>query len=156
MKNVIKINIRKKEDYTSKFNDDILSSELSNYIMDECRGFSLNSNIRLEITSKYAINDSEKNKLVDMIRSNFGNDVSEILLYRKKGIIIDFLMIGFGAFALIFYIFSSDIPILSELILIFSWILIGESLYNLIFTGFSNMIDMKRRKKLTNCDIIFK
>lgn len=156
MKNVIKINIRKKEDYTSKFNDDILSSELSNYIMDECRGFSLNSNIRLEITSKYAMNDSEKNKLVDMIRSNFGNDVSEILLYRKKGIIIDFLMIGFGAFALIFYIFSSDIPILSELILIFSWILIGESLYNLIFTGFSNMIDMKRRKKLTNCDIIFK
>lgn len=156
MENIIKINIKNKEDYVSRFNDNILSKELSNYIMEECRGYSLNSDIVLEITSEYDMSDLEKENLVDMIRATFGTEISEMLFHRKRNIVLDFLLIGFGAFALIFYLVSSNIPILSEVILIFSWILIGESVYNLIFTGFSNKIDIVRRKKLSNCKIIFK
>lgn len=156
MDNVIKIYIKKKEDYVSKFNDEILSNELSSYIIEECKSFPLKSNIRIEIISEYEMDYLEKDKLVDMIRSNFGIEISEMLFRRQRNIIIDFLMLGFGIIALIFYLFSSNIPILSEFILVFSWVLIWESVYNLIFTGFSNKIDIERRKKLTNCKIIFK
>lgn len=45
MKNVIRINIKKKEGYVSKFNDYILTKELNDYIMEECRGYALKSNI---------------------------------------------------------------------------------------------------------------
>lgn len=156
MKNIININIKKKEDYVSKFNENILSNELSNYIMEECRGYALKSDIYIEITSEYNMDNLEKDNLVNMIRATFGNEISEMLIYRRRHIIIDFLMIVFGTFALIFYLLSSNIPILSEMILIFSWILIGESVYNLIFTGFNNIVNMKRKRKLTNCEIIFK
>lgn len=98
----------------------------------------------------------EKNKIVDMIRASFGNDISEIKIYRKRNIILDFLILGFGIIALIFYLFSSDVPILSEFILVFSWLMIEESVYNLIFTGVNNKITMERKRKITNCDIIFK
>lgn len=156
MKNVIKINIKKKEDYISKFNYNILSNELRKYIMEECKGYTLNSDISIEISSEYKIDDKEKEKIVDMIRATFGTEISEMLIFRKKTIIIDFLMILFGTLTLIFYLFSSNIPILSEVILIFSWILIGESIYNLIFTGIIDKIMLERKRKLTNCEIIFK
>lgn len=156
MDNVIKIYIKKKEDYVSKFNDEILSNELSSYIIEECKSFPLKSNIRIEIISEYEMDNLEKDKLVDMIRSNFGIEISEMLFRRQRNIIIDFLMLGFGIIALIFYLFSSNVPILSEFILVFSWVLIWESVHNLIFTGFSNKIDIERRRKLTNCKIVFK
>jgi hypothetical protein len=156
MRNIIKINIKKKDDYISKFNYNILSNELREYIMEECKGYSLNSDISIEVSSEYDMDDMEKEKIVDMIRATFGTEISEMLIFRKKNIIIDFLMILFGALSLIFYLLSSNIPILSEVILIFSWILIGESVYNLIFNGVSDKIMMERKRKLTNCEIIFK
>ena len=87
MKKIISINIKKKEDYVSKFNDNILSKELSDYIMEECKGYPLTSNICIEITSDYNMNEFEKNKIVDMIRSNFGTEISELMFFRKKNII---------------------------------------------------------------------
>lgn len=156
MNNIISINIKKKEDYVSKFNDNILSKEFSDYIMEECRGYPLKSNIVIEITSEYDMDNIEKEKLVNMIRTNFGTEISEMLFHRKKSIIIDFLTCGFGIIALIFYLFSSDIPVLSEFILVFSWVLIEESVYNFVFTGVSNKISMERKRNLTRCNIIFK
>lgn len=156
MNNVIKININKKEDYVSKFNDNILSNDFSAYILEECKSYPLNSDISIEVSSSYKMNDLEKDNLVDMIRANFGNEISEMLFRRKRNIIGDFFMLILGVISLICYLFSSDIPVLSEFILVFSWVLIWESAHNLIFTGFSNKIDIERRKKLTNCKIIFK
>lgn len=156
MKKIISINIKNKEDYVSKFNDNILSKELSDYIMEECKGYPLTSNISIEITSDYTMDTLEKNKIVDMIRSNFGTEISELMFFRKKNIIIDFILILFGILSLLFYMFSYDNVILSELILVFSWVLIGESVYNLLFTGIINKINIERKRKITNCEIIFK
>lgn len=156
MKKVICINIKNKEDYISKFNDNILSKELRDYIMEECKGYPLNSNMCIEITSDYKMNDLEKDKIVDMIRANFGIEISELMFLRKKNIIMDFILILFGILSLLFYMFSYNNVILSELILVFSWVLIGESVYNLLFTGIINKVDIERKRKITNCEIIFK
>lgn len=101
------------------------------------------------------MNDNEKDKLVEMIRSNFGTEISELIIRRKKAIRMDIVTIFLAVLALIFYLLSSDIPILSEFILVFSWVLIWESAYNLLFGSFTNKIDIERRKQLTNCKIIF-
>lgn len=156
MDNVINVNIKKKEDYTSKFNDNILSKELSNYIMEEYKSFDIRENFYIEITSEYVMDNFEKDKIIDMIRANFGTEISEMIYRRKRAIRMDIITFVFAIIALSFYLFSSDIPILSEFILVFSWVLIWESVYNLIFVGFNNKIDIERRKKLTNCKIIFK
>ena len=156
MNKIISINIKSKGDYVSKFNDNILSKELSDYIIDECKGYPLDSNIHIEITSDYKMDSLEKEKIVDMIRANFGTDISESIYFRKKNIIIDFILILFGILSLIFYMISYNIAILSEVILVLSWLLIGESVYNLLFTGIINKVDIERKRKITNCEIIFK
>ena len=156
MNNIIKINIKKKDDYVSKYNDDILSKELSNYIIEESRIFPLKSNICIEVTSNYDMDDLEKEKFINMIRTNFSNEIKEMLFYRKKNIIIDFFMFIFGIISLIIYFISSSIPVLSEFILVFSWVLIWESAHNLIFSGFSNKVEIERKKMITNCMIVFK
>lgn len=155
MESVIKITIKKKEDYVSKFNDLCLSKELKEYILEECKNFNIKDNFYISISSYYDMNDNEKDKLVEMIRSNFGTEISELIIRRKKAIRMDIVTIFLAVLALIFYLLSSDIPILSEFILVFSWVLIWESAYNLLFGSFTNKIDIERRKQLTNCKIIF-
>ena len=156
MSNVIKINIKKKEDYVSRYNDDILSKDLSNYIIEEYKTVNLKEDFYIEISSDYDIGGSEKDKIISMIRANFGTEISELTEQRKKTIIMDAIILLFGIIALVIYLFCISIPVLSEIILVFSWILIWESAYNLIFGSFSNSLNITRRKKLTDCKIIFK
>jgi len=84
VKNVIKINIKKKEDYVSKFNDDILSKEISEYILEECKSFNIKEDFNIMISSDYDMNGLEKNKIVDMIRTYFGVEISELISKRRK------------------------------------------------------------------------
>ena len=156
MSNVIKINIRSKEDYVSRYNDDILSKDLSNYIIEEYKTVNLKEDFYIEISSDYDIGGSEKDKIISMIRANFGTEISELTEQRKKTIVMDAIILLFGIIALVIYLFCISIPVLSEIILVFSWILIWESAYNLIFGSFSNSLNITRRKKLTDCKIIFK
>ena len=156
MSNVIKINIKKKEDYVSRYNDDILSKDLSNYIIEEYKTVNLKEDFYIEISSDYDIGGSEKDKIISMIRANFGTEISELTEQRKKTIVMDAIILLFGIIALVIYLFCISIPVLSEIILVFSWILIWESAYNLIFGSFSNSLNITRIKRLTDLNIIFK
>jgi len=156
VKNVIKINIKKKEDYVSKFNDDILSKEISEYILEECKSFNIKEDFNIMISSDYDMNGLEKNKIVDMIRTYFGVEISELISKRRKTIYMDIITVLLAVFALIVYLIISNVPILSEFILVFSWVLIWESAYNLIFGSITNKMDIIRRKKITSCKILFK
>lgn len=155
MANVIKVTLNNKNDYVSKFNDDILSKDLNEYILEECKEYGFNSEIVIEITCKYDIDTAERQKIVDMIRSSFGNEISEMLVYRKRNIHIDIVIFLTGIIAVSFYLFFSNVKIISELILVISWVLIWEGVHNLIFEGLKNRIDIERKKRLTRCKIIF-
>ena len=148
MDNVMKITLKKKEDYISKFNDDTISAELSAYILEECRGYKFNDDISIEITSEYKMTAMEKEKLIDMIRSNFGIEVSENLNYQKRSIIIDFTLFILGIIGFFIYFISKSIPILSDFIMILCWVVIWEAAYDLIFTKLRNKIDIERKRKL--------
>ena len=156
MGKIISINIKKKEDYASKFNDNSLSRELSEYIMEEYKGFDIRDNFHIEISSDYEMDDEEKDSVASMIRANFGTEISKMLIKKKRTIYFDILTVALAVIALVFYLVSSDIPILSEFILVFSWVLIWESAYDLIFGRINNKIDIERRRRLTTCKIIFK
>lgn len=156
MDKIISITIKKKEDYVSKFNNHIISKELSEYIMDEYKGIDIRNDFCIEISSEYKMSEEEQEKLASMIRANFGTEVSEMLVKRRKSIHFNIVTVMLAIIALLFYIISSDIPILSEFILVFCWVLIWESTYDLIFGRINNKIDIERRKRLTTCKIIFK
>ena len=155
MKNIIEITLNKKEDYLNKFNHKRISKELNDYILEECRVVELKDSIEIHISTNFEISEEEKNCLVTMIRVNYGIDISDIKSLLKKLYILNIIMILTGIIFLVIWFLSSNIPVISEFILIVGWILIWEGIINIMYQSVKNTIKIKRRKKLTNCKIIF-
>lgn len=153
----INITIDNLDDITNEFNNTKLSDELSNYIYNECKGNSLKENIKINIHTSKQFTDEEKEKIVDMIRSNYGIDIKENMLYIKytniKGLILFFV----GIFLICIYNFLNNFELawIPETLLIISWVVIWEAVYNFIFLETQKRIEIKRLKKLTNCKIDF-
>ena len=101
MKKQIDIHLNNKEDYKNKYNENILSYELSNYILEETKGISTNKKIEFIISSDFEIDNKEKNNIkpdhygdsgIDVISfcqaNNLdfmqGNVIKYITRYRKK------------------------------------------------------------------------
>lgn len=155
MPNIINVHLNKRDDYVSKYNNNILSNDLYNYILEECKGFSLKEDIIIKITSKFETDNKEKGIIIDLIRESFGSEISEMGMRRKRNINVDLFVFLVGIVALALYLFVYNVKIISEVVLVASWVLIWEGVYDLVFKGIKNKIEMERKKKLTECKIIF-
>lgn len=155
MKKQIDIHLNNSEDYKNKYNENILSYELSNYILEETKGISINDKIEFVISNSFEINQEEKNNIVDMIRNSFGTDVSEIISSSKKQLVANLLIFLIGIIFLVLYYII--IPkFISELTLILGWVFIGEAICNFLYNGIENKIKIKRKKQIINAKILFK
>lgn len=154
MKKQININLSNKEDYKNKYNESILSYDLSNYILEETKGINSNDKIEFIITYNFEINDMEKNNIVDMIRNSFGTEVSEIISFSKKQFIANFLIFFIGLlFLLLYYVIVPKF--ISELTLILGWVFIGEAICNFLYHGIENKNKIKRKKQIIDAKILF-
>lgn len=159
MNNITNINITINDysDICNKFNNDMLSEELSNYIYNECKGNPIKNKIKININSVFEIDGLQKDKIIDMIRSNFGTDIRENLLYLKhtntKGL-ISFII---GVILILIYNILNTLNLswISEIILIIGWLLIWEAVYNYLFLETNKRIKIKRLIKLTEAEINF-
>ena len=95
------------------------------------------------------------NELVDMIRENYGVDIHEIKVLSEKRTIFDLISILIGIVFLFLSMLVKNIPVVSEVLVIFGWVPIWEAMYSMLFGGFKNRLLLKRLKKLTNCKIKF-
>ena len=155
-KPVIEINLHSKEDYKNPFNENKLSNELSEYILEECKGFPYNCELELNIKTKFKLNSEERIKLISMIRSNFGLDVRENLIFMNNLIKKDIFLFLFGCiFIIISAAIKKNVPILSEVILIIGWVGIWEVVYSLFFSDYKRRLQIKRFRQLSNCKIKF-
>lgn len=155
MKNRIDVYLNQKESYINQFHNERISPELSDYILEECKTISLKDNFKIQIHSKEPFSKEEQVHLVDMIRQNYGVDIQELNLIAEKSKLMSLSCILMGIFILFLYILIDIVPILSEIVLIIAWVLIWEGVYNILFDGIKNRIQIKRLKKLTECKIIF-
>lgn len=151
----IKIHLKDENDYKNIYSNEILSYDLSNYIIEETKGINSKHKIIFSITTDFNISDKEKNHLVDMIREFFGTDVSEAINYSKKQMLANtvILIVGF-IFLLLYYVISPEF--ISELTLILGWVFIGEAICNFLYNGIENRLNIKRKKQIINAKIIFK
>lgn len=154
MKKQVKIHLIDKTSYENKYNKDSLSYELSNYIMEETKSISSKDKIEFIVTSDFDITVQDKNKLVDMIRENFGTDVSEIINYSKKQIMANSLVCFIGIiFLLLYYVIVPEF--ISELTLILGWVFIGESICNFLYHGVENKLKIRKQKQIISAKVIF-
>lgn len=153
--NEIIININDEKDYENKYNSNNLSSELSNYIYEECKGKSINNKVLIVIKSKYQMKDKEKEEIINKIHNNYKTDLNEQLLMIKYSNIKNFVISLLGILFLYLYYFIKINFVLSEMILIVGWVAIWEAVYAWLFVRGKDNIQIKRLKKLANCEIKF-
>lgn len=153
----IGITLDNMDDASSIYNDDILNEELSDYILKQAMGIFPKQKVIIKIKPLFEINQSEKEKLVDMIRKNYGIDIRENLIRRKYELIKKIILMLVGTvFILVSELLESNgIMLMPEIFLIISWVAIYEAIYSFIFVDTKEMIKTKRLKKLTNCKIEF-
>ena len=153
--NEIIININDEKDYKNKYNSNNLSTDLSNYIYEECKGKPINNKVLIIIKSNYKINQEEKIDIINKIHNNYKIDLNEQLLMIKYSNIKNVAIFLLGVLFLYLYYFIKINFVLSEMTLIVGWVAIWEAVYVWMFVRDKNNIKIKRLKKLANCEIKF-
>ena len=153
--NEIIININDEKDYKNKYNSNNLSTDLSNYIYEECKGKPINNKVLIIIKSNYKINQEEKIDIINKIHNNYKIDLNEQLLMIKYSNIKNIAIFLLGVLFLYLYYFIKINFVLSEMTLIVGWVAIWEAVYVWMFVRDKNNIRIKRLKKLANCEIKF-
>lgn len=154
MENVIKIHLKERKQYKNTYNENILSYELSNYILEELNGIDEKQNISFSVSSEFDMSEQEREDFVYMIRKFFGADISEKMNLRVKQRTANYLIFLIGIVFILIYSFWK-ITFVSEFVLIFGWVFIGEAICNFLYKGVENKHQIMRRKQIVEAKIIF-
>ena len=156
-KKQIKIMITKESQLYNQFNDSQLSDELSIYILEQFRGIPFKTDVVLNICPNYKMTKSEKRKLVNEIRENYGLDIRENLLMlqfqRLKELVI--LFIGLSLIAIAHTLVAEYFYNLQQFLSIFGWVLVYECFSCFSFVNTKLRYQNKRYVKLIKSKIIF-
>ena len=154
MKTMININLKKKEDFYSRYSNQKLNSELTDFIYNECYGEDYKNNIVINIYTKLKISKNEKNDMMDTIRRTFGLKVQDELYYYEKAKFKKTILFLIGIVLIVIY-YLSFIEVLSEIILILGWLAIWESVYSFLTDSSKDYIRIYRLRKLASSRIYF-
>lgn len=155
MEKIIKIHLNERTDYINNYNQRILSYNLSNYILEELKGTNTKQKIKFDISSDFDMSDLEKNNLVDMIRNNFGADISEIINISKQHRLINFLMLLISIILIIIYSVLNT-EIIAQYTLILGWVLMEQTICYFLYKGTEYNHQISRRKQIVNAKVTFK
>lgn len=154
--NKIEVLLHDRDDYVNIFNNDRISSDLDDYILNETKTIGLKEHIIIEIKSEFDMSDDEKNKLRNMIKLSFYDDIIELNVFEKNLLKKNIIFMIIGVLFILMYFLFNDFIIINELLLIIGWLFVSESIYALIFGSSDNNIKIIKRKQLVNSDIFFK
>lgn len=150
----IKIHLKNKDDYKNTYNENILSYELGNYILEELKGKSKKSKIEFVVSSNFEMTEEEKNELIFMIRNSFGADISETLNLARKQRMSNYFILLIGVLFILLYTLL-DFNFLEEFVLIFGWVFLGEAICNFLYKEIENRYTITRRKQIVNAKVSF-
>src|SRR5574344_1561060 len=85
-----------KNDYVNRFNNDRISKELNNYLLDECKTIKYNSKINIKVKSEFNITEEEQKKFKEMIKNSYVDDNLELNLTLKRLLVVDLIMFLIG------------------------------------------------------------
>ena len=154
MEKIIKIHLTERTDYINKYNQRILSYDLSNYILEELKAIDTKEKIKFFIESNFEMTDLEKTNLVDMIRNNYGADISEILNISKKHSITYLLILLMSIILIIIYSMINT-ELIAQYTLILGWVLMEQTICYFLYKGTEYNHQISRRKQIVNAKIIF-
>ena len=156
MNNKIEIYLNKLEDYKNKFNKNRISSDLFNYILEEIKTINIKEKLEIDIyTNNFTLTDLEKEELALMIKKTYEDDSNDLIYIDNILTFKELIMLLIGIIIIIIYVIFHNSPVISEIILIIGWLIIGEALERLFFTKTEARHKIKRRKQIIKSKINF-
>lgn len=149
----IDVFIEKKEDLTNKYNSEVLSKEVNNYIEEECLGVKVKENISLNIYTPKDLPTEEKESITKLIHRNYKalyQESIEINNYQNK---ISIVLSLLGIIFIVISNFLSSEKILSELFEIAGWVALWEVMYKELFEDIKDKMKRQKYKKLSQCKV---
>lgn len=156
VENIIRVTIDTMEDITSRFNDELLDEEFTQYLLKHT--FIREKKITNKIVIESNLDFTKEKEIESIIKEHFNR---KIKMFKIKDLINDKLelfMLLLGIILLIAYYLTNqlNIIIISEILLISGWVLIWEWFYKKVFDETSEKIELKKCNILLKTEIIFK
>lgn len=153
----IDVFLKDKEQYKNEFNENELNPEFGNYIFNKVLVYNLNKKqkFKINVQTDFEIDETEKNNIVDMIRSYYGNLVKIELINIRITYIKSVVLFVIGTVLIMLsYLFENITRfLLPEIFVIIGWLAIGEMAYSILFSNNKHRLKIKLLKQLTNCHI---
>ena len=148
-----KVNIKLEtlEDATNKFNNEVLSEELDNYVIHSCLHTLHKERIILNVNG--LSKKEEQEQLKKIIHHHYQNKVKQLSKIDKYDDYFRIILLLLGILLII--ISEQFTALLSELFLIAGWVVVWEIVYDILFTGVKRKRDKKIYQKLATCEIEF-
>lgn len=142
------------DDLREKYNGNVLSNEVSNYIESECLSSTKKEKIVIEVIANKEFVQEDKDDIERLIRNNYRERQVEKNIIRNYQVKQSFFLSLLG---IVFIVVSNmfDNSVLSELFLIVGWVSFGEVIYKILFENIKDKIKTERYKKLSRCGIEF-
>jgi len=155
----LEINIEINEDSKiyNEYNSTQLSDELNNYIYNQCKGTKVKTNINININHCNKLNDDEKEKIIDAIRSSYGLQIKENLLNLKDEHTKQLILILIGMIIIIIshLLLSYKLDLIADLTSILGYVLLWEIAYNIVFVETIKRNELRRLERLKKAKISF-
>lgn len=148
----IEIDLFEEKYFVSKYNDERIPNELTNYIFDELTGESLKDKVTLDIYSHYKMTEEEREKYRTMIKKSFVDNKQELEFEIRSSNFNKMILLLIGVlFIFLSYIFNK----FGEILDIFGWVAIWEVAYAIMFTDVKKNQKIKRYNQIVNAKINF-
>lgn len=147
MKQVIKIDLNKKEDVFEKYSNEIVDDELTNYIIDSC--ILVNKNDQIELIINNYIGESYKDLIISSLQKEYDKGLISHFKDNTRQLIN--LMIGVLLLSISSLI---EKTILKEIIIIGAWVLIWEMMETVMFSYTNSRRRRNTIKRIIDGNII--
>lgn len=148
MNRVIKIDLLNETDFFERYNREVISKDLINYLVSEASRFNVSDTIKVVINNQIA----NKN-CIPLIKEGLENAYGESIMKSSRNNILEIIYFIMGMAAL-FISTLIERTIFKEIVLIGGWVLIWEMIELEIFSDINDRKKRKILKKLLNCEII--
>ena len=149
MEKVIEINLVEEEDLYEKYNRNIISKELINYMIRMSNTFSKKETIKI------MIHNVKKGKNIEAkIKDKLLEEYEMCLKEYKHNNLIQFIYLLIGIGLLFLYALVSRGTVIKEILLIAGWVVIWDTIEIEMFTDSQNKKRRKILKKLITSEII--
>jgi len=138
MKKIININLLHESDLKEKYNEEHVSRELINYILEQTQFINKKDEIKI------VINKNFEEDSIGLIKTGLRNEYLKAIKKSKFDNIKQVTFLLLGLLCLVLYTMFDNIEIFGEIILIGGWILIGEAIEIQLFSD----PEIKRNKMI--------